>query len=108
MILPSSFPTWLNAHPNRWLNTIASAFAFPFDRAMPVKTILVAMGYLLLSCLAPLPGRKRSAMVISPDPAIQCRKPATELTVRSVAEPRRVSHGSTMLLSSRDDLGLLI
>src|SRR4249920_801835 len=41
--MPSSLPTWLNAHPIRWRFTAASPAAFPFDRAMPVNTIFSAM-----------------------------------------------------------------
>ena len=40
--MPSSLPTWLNAHPIRWRFT-ASPAAFPFDRAMPVNTIFWSM-----------------------------------------------------------------
>src|SRR5512143_1437353 len=61
MILPSSFPTWLNAHPNRWLNTIASAFAFPFDRAIPVNTIFFSIMCFSFLFLRRFLGRKRGA-----------------------------------------------
>src|SRR5512137_2401753 len=66
MTMPSSLPTWLNAHPIRWRFTSASPAAFPFDRAMPVRTIfsithLVVVG--ATSRAGPRRGGRTSASV---------------------------------------------
>src|SRR5512137_2312504 len=47
--MPSSLPTWLNAHPIRWRFTIASPAALPFDRAMPVNTIFFIAHLIVVS-----------------------------------------------------------
>src|SRR5512137_356810 len=91
MTMPSSLPTWLNAHPIRWRFTSASPAAFPFDRAMPVRTIFSIAHLIVVGATSRAGTRRGGCSPVSVHLLVRSRDDLRLLRGRQVREVRAVA-----------------